>query len=293
MKPPRLEYVRPETLDEAIATKARYDGDASVLAGGQSLVPMLNFRLARPQALVDLSGVDGLAGIAVADGHVRVGAMTRQRALERHADAMAACPVLGDALEHVAHPVIRNRGTVGGTIAHADAAAELPTALTAVDGSVRVCGTGGERIIPVGELFEFHLTTSLDVDEVIVEVRFPAVPRTAGTAFVEVARRHGDYALAGVCAIVDVDGGAIRSARIACSGIAPTPVRARDAEALLAGQAPEPDVLEAAGAAAAGLVDAVDEEQASVAYRQRLVRTLIARAVAQAFARATTTPQEA
>jgi carbon-monoxide dehydrogenase medium subunit len=292
VKPPRLQYLRPGTLQEAIEAKAGYDGDASILAGGQSLVPMLNFRLARPSALIDLGGVPGLDTIAVEGGQVRAGAMVRQRDLERHAGAIAACRSIADGLDHVAHPVIRNRGTIGGTIAHADAAAEMPTVLTAVDGSVVVRGTGGERTIPAAELFEFHLTTSLEFDEVLAEVRFPVLPATTGTAFVEVARRHGDYALAGVCAVVDVDGGVIRSARLACSGIAPTPIRATDAESLLAGQQPTPEVLAAAGEAAAGYVDAVDEEQASVAYRQQLVRTLIARAVTRACEQ-TATPQEA
>lgn len=150
MKPARFLYHRPEAIEEAVEVKARYDGEASALAGGQSLVPMLNFRLARPEALVDLNGVDGLAGIEVGNGSVRVGAMTRQRDLERHREAIAACPLAGQALANLAHQVVRNRGTVGGSLAHADAAAELPAVLRALDGRVRVLGTGGERWIEIG-----------------------------------------------------------------------------------------------------------------------------------------------
>lgn len=287
MKPGRFELHRPASVEEAVALKARYDGDASVLAGGQSLIPMLNFRLARPRALVDLNGIDGLSGIAVGDGAVRVRAMTRQRDLERHDAAMSACPVLPRALSHVAHQVIRNRGTVGGSIAHADAAAELPAALLAVDGRVRVQGLGGERTIAAGDLLEFHLSTSLTPDEVLVEAEYPALPPRTGAACEEFARRHGDYALAGVCAALTLDGdGRVERARLAYLGVAPTAVRAPEAEALLTGEPAEPEVFAAAARAARDVVDAVDEEQASVAYRKRLVEVLTRRALESARSRA-------
>jgi carbon-monoxide dehydrogenase medium subunit len=219
--------------------------------------------------------------------------MARQAALERRSDAMTACPVLGQALQHVAHPVIRSRGTVGGTIAHADASAEMPTVLTTLDGRVTVHGTAGSRTIAASDLFEFHLTTSLAPDEVLTEVEFPALPARSGSAFHEYARRHGDYAIAGICAVVTLDeAGALADVRIGCSGIAPTPVRAREAEAALRGAVPEPAAFEQAGELASACVDAVDEEQASVAYRRRLVRTLTARALADAAERARATTQE-
>jgi carbon-monoxide dehydrogenase medium subunit len=220
--------------------------------------------------------------------------MTRQAALERRADAMAACPVLGQALHHVAHPVIRSRGTVGGTIAHADASAEMPTVLLTLDGRVTVHGTGGTRTIDAADLFEFHLTTSLTADVVLTEVEFPVLPARSGSAFHEYARRHGDYALAGVCAVVTLDdGGCISDVRLGCSGIAPTPVRAREAEAALRGAAPGAAAFAEAGELAAACVDAVDEEQASVAYRRKLVRTLTTRALTEAVERAQATDEEA
>jgi xanthine dehydrogenase iron-sulfur cluster and FAD-binding subunit A len=219
VKPAPFELIRPETVEDAVAFKSGYGADASVLAGGQSLVPMLNFRLARPAALVDLGPVPGLDGIRLEDGLIHVGAMVRQTALEQSEVAVAACPVLSQALHHVAHPVIRNRGTVGGTIAHADASAELPTVLVALHGSVAAAGPQGSRTVSARELFDFHLTTSLEPDEILTEVRFPVLARGAGSAFVEVARRHGDYALAGVCAIVELDDDSrIAAARLAYCG---------------------------------------------------------------------------
>jgi carbon-monoxide dehydrogenase medium subunit len=285
MKPPQFDYVAPETVAEAVHLKALYEGEAAVLAGGQSLVPMLNFRLARPAALIDLRRIRGLDAIRVDGSNVRVGAMTRQRDLERHKAAAAACPVVERALQHVAHPVIRNRGTVGGSVAHADAAAELPVTLIALDGSVRVAGTTGERTIPADELFEFHLTTSLKPDELIVEVTFPSPAPNAGSSFLEVSRRHGDYAIVGVCAVIRMaEDETIDEARLAYAGIAQTPVRATAAEHLLAGSRLDDAALAAAADAAASCVDAIDEEQATVAYRRQLVRALTRRTLQTASA---------
>jgi aerobic carbon-monoxide dehydrogenase medium subunit len=284
MKPARFEFHRARSVEEAVALRARYEGEASLLAGGQSLVPMLNFRLARPRALVDLNGIEDLSGITMRDGAVHVRAMTRQRDLERHAEAMIACSILSGALDHVAHQVVRNRGTVGGSIAHADAAAELPAALLAVDGRVRVQGPAGERTIEAEDLLEFHMSTSLAPDEVLVEVEFPTLPPRTGAACKEVARRHGDYALAGVCAALTLDdGGRVERARLAYLGVAPTAVRAPEAERMLAGAAAEPEAFAAAGRAAREVVDAIDEEQASVAYRRRLVEILTRRALDEAY----------
>ncbi len=286
MKPPKLEYVPAESVEQAASVKASYEGDASILAGGQSLIPMLNFRLATPSALIDLGRVPGLSSVRVEDGLVRVGAMTRHRELERDEQAAAACPLLAQALAHVAHPAIRNRGTLGGTMAHADSAAEMPAVLLALDGHVRVCGIAGGRTISAQELFVFHMTTSLELDEVLVEVAFPALSATAGTSFQEISRRHGDYALAGVCAVAELDaGGALADVRLACIGIGSTPLRASAAEHLLRGASPTEDAFAAAAEAAAACVDAVDEEQATVSYRRRLVQVLTVRALREACAR--------
>jgi aerobic carbon-monoxide dehydrogenase medium subunit len=293
VKPSRFDYHRPATVAEAAELKASYEGEASALAGGQSLVPMLNFRLARPRAIIDLNAIDGLAGIHVDDRSVRVRAMTRQRDLEQHVAAIRACPLLGGALAHVAHQVVRNRGTVGGSIAHADAAAELPAALRALDGRVHVQGTGGERWIEAGDLYEFHLSTSLEADEILVEAEFPRLPPGTGTAVMEVTRRHGDYALAGVCAVLTLgDAGRVADARLAYLGVAPTTVRAHEAERALVGEGASDEAIDAAAKSARDVVDAIDEEQASVAYRRRLVEVLTARALRHARRQSTETQEE-
>jgi aerobic carbon-monoxide dehydrogenase medium subunit len=293
VKPSRFDYHRPATVAEAAELMAGYEGDASALAGGQSLVPMLNFRLARPRAIVDLNAVDGLSGIHVDDGSVRVRAMTRQRDLEQHVEAVRACPLLGGALANVAHQVVRNRGTVGGSIAHGDAAAELPAALRALDGRVRVQGTGGDRWIEAGDLYEFHLSTSLEPDEILVEAEFPRLPPRTGTAVMEVTRRHGDYALAGVCAVLTLDeAGSVADARLGYLGVAPTTVRAHEAERALVGEIASDEAIDAAAKSARDVVDAIDEEQASVAYRRRLVEVLTARALRHARRRSTEAGEE-
>lgn len=288
MKPPRFRYHRPTCLSEAIDLKAGYGGDALFLAGGQSLVPMLNFRLARPTAIIDLGGVAGLSDLQVTRDVIRVGAMTRQRALERDPDVAARCPLVVSAVQHVAHPAIRNRGTIGGTVAHADPAAEVPAALLALDGRVRAQGPNGSRWIDADDFFVFHLTTQLAPDEVVTEVEIP-VPlddqQSTGSCFVEVARRHGDYAIAAIGAVVSLrHDRTIADCRIAAAGIAPRPLRARDSEAALRGMEPEAALFAQAGELAAEQVETAETSQASRAYRMDLVRTLVSRALGNACA---------
>jgi aerobic carbon-monoxide dehydrogenase medium subunit len=232
--------------------------------------------------------LDELAYVREQDGGIAVGAMARQRDLERHEAAQRLNPLIGAALEHVAHAVVRNRGTVVGSIAHADASAELPTLFTALDGRARAMGPGGERTLTGEELFVFHLTNALEPDELLTEVWFPALPAATGYAFEESARRHGDYALAGVCATLTLDpAGAIAEARLACCGVATRPARARDAEQLLAGRPPDDEAFEAAGDAARGVVDVADDLAASQDLRRHLVHRLTVRALRTAAARAT------
>lgn len=288
MKPPRFVYERPESVDEAVELRARFAADASVLAGGQSLIPMLNFRLARPEVLIDLGGVRELAYVREDDGGIAVGAMARQRDLERNEAARRLNPLIGETLGQVAHTVVRNRGTVVGSIAHADASAELPTLFTALDGRARATGPDGERTLTGDELFVFHLTNALEPDELLTEVWFPALPARTGYAFEESARRHGDYALAGVCATLTLDSaGAIGEARLACCGVATRPARARDAEQLLAGREPDDGAIEAAGEAVRAVVDVSDDLVASQDLRRHLVHRLTVRALRSAAARAT------
>ena len=287
MKPPRFEYHRPAALGELLELKARWGGEAAVLVGGQSLVPMLNFRLARPAAIVDIGGIESLAHVEFDRRALRVGAMARQRTVERALDGRGDYLLLLEAIRHVAHPIIRNRGTIGGSLAHADPAAELPAALLALDGRVRVASLAGERWIAAADLFVFHLTTSLYEDEVLIEAEFPALDERTEAAVVEVSRRHGDFALAGVCATVTAaaDGRTVAGTRLAYLGIAPTPVRGVAAEQLLAGEEPSGALFRAAGRLAAAEVRATDADQASTAYRRELVAVVTERALAAASGR--------
>src|SRR5512145_3308051 len=215
MKPPRFDYHAPTTVEEALGLLTRYQGDAKVLAGGQSLMPLLNFRLLRPAALVDLNRIAALSYINQVDGQVRLGAMTRQRAVEFSPVVRQRLPLLAEATRWVGHLPIRTRGTIGGSIAHADPSAEYPAVLTALEGEVVARGPKGERTLKATDLFRTYLTTSLDADEILTEVRLPAMPAGAGHAFEEFARRHGDFAIVGIAAMVVLDGRRVVRARLA------------------------------------------------------------------------------
>ena len=286
MKPPLFEYIRPATIEEAVAARAAHDYSA-VLAGGQSLIPTMNFRIANPGALIDISRIEGLSGCRVEGGEIVIGAMARQRDVELDDAVHAANPLIRETLENVAHVPIRCRGTVVGSLAHADAAAEMPALLLAMGGHVVAHGPGGQRTIAADDLFQFHMTTSLEPDEIVTEARVPALPDGAGWAFLEFTRRHGDYAIAGVAAIVEraSDGSCARAALAAC-GIGSRAVQLTDAEATLGGSGLDEAALEAAAEAAKGAVTATDDSHASTAFRQHVLGTVVKRAVAKAASRA-------
>jgi len=285
VKPPRFDYHAPRTIDEAVALLARYGGDAKPLAGGQSLVPLLNFRLARPAALIDLNRIPALAGIREVDGHVAFGAMTRQRAVEFSPVVARTLPLLTEATRWVGHLPIRSRGTIGGSIAHADPSAEYPAVLTALDGIVVARGQKGERELTAAALFETYLTTTLAPDELLTEVRLPVMPAGAGWAFEEFARRHGDFALVGVAAALWREAGRW-TARLATAGVGPVPVRLRDAEAIIARDGVGEEAVAAAAARAAELVQPDGDLHASADYRRNLTRVLTGRALRKAVGRA-------
>jgi CO/xanthine dehydrogenase FAD-binding subunit len=281
LKPSPFDYLAPASVEDAIAMRASYE-DSVILAGGQSLIPALNFRLAQTDAVIDIGRIPGLDKLDLVDGVIRVGAMVRARQLELSEEAYAANPLLREALHNVAHVPIRNRGTVCGSLAHADAAAEMPTVLVALGGTVTVQGPGGERDIAAEDLFLFHMTTSLAPDELMTAARFPVLPQGAGYAFEELTRRHGDYAVAGICAVVTLDSaGNCDSARLAACGIAEKPVRLFEVEAGLVGT----DLGAEAVAAAARAVEAAvsnEDDGAGGKYRRQVARTLVGRAVAKA-----------
>jgi aerobic carbon-monoxide dehydrogenase medium subunit len=286
MKPPRFEYHAPATVEHAVATLARYGGEAKVLAGGQSLMPLLNFRLTRPAALVDLNRIPALAYIEETDGQVRLGAMTRQRALEFSPVVRRRLPLLAEATRWVGHLPIRTRGTIGGSLAHADPAAEYPAVLTALEGQVVVRGPGGERVLTPDALFQTYLTTSLTPEEILTEVRLPAMPAGAGWAFEEFSRRHGDFAIVGIAALVVMDGRRCVRARLATAGAGPVPIRLRPAEHVLESAGLGDEAIAAAAAKASELVEPDSDIHASADYRRHLTGVLTARAVTRARARA-------
>jgi carbon-monoxide dehydrogenase medium subunit len=265
-----FDYARPTELDSALELLHR--PGAKALAGGQSLLAMMAMRLARPRLLVDLGAVDGLAGIASRNGTMAVGAMTPQRDLEQDADAAAALPLVAAALPHVGHREIRNRGTIGGSIAHADPSAELPLVAAVLRATLVAHGPGGERELPADDFATGPFTTRLADDELLVRIELPRARAGDGYAFDEVARRHGDYALCGVACHVRVEDGRVAGARVGVLGTGPTPV-VRDLDG-----APAADAAEALAAE----LEPADDMHASASYRRRLARVLVARCLERA-----------
>jgi aerobic carbon-monoxide dehydrogenase medium subunit len=287
MKPPRFEYAAPRTLDEAVDLLDQHGEGAKVLAGGQSLIPLLNFRLAHPAMLVDINRLADLAYVRPNDGGVAIGALTRQHAVERSGEVAARVPVLAEACHLIGHLPIRHRGTIGGNLAHADPASELPAVMVALEAEIRLASRRGARGVPAGEFFTGALTTALQTGELLTEVRVPGLPPRTGGAFVEMARRAGDYALVGVAAIVTLDGaGRCQRARLALCGVGPTPVRARAAEEALTGHAPAGAVLDEAARRAADATSPSGDLHGSAAFRRQLARHFTREAIQMAARRA-------
>lgn len=287
MKPPRFAYHDPRSVEEAVELLARYGGEAKILAGGQSLIPLLNFRLARPAALVDINRIPGFDALAVAGDRLEVGALVRHRQVERSEVVRRHCPLLAEAMGWVGHPAIRQRGTLCGSLAHADPAAELPAVWVTLDGTLRVRGPAGQREVPAAEFFLTYFTTTLDPAELVVGATLPVLPPEAGWAFVEVARRHGDFALAAVAAVVERDAdGRIARARLGLAGVGPVPLRASRAEAFLVGREPGEEAWREAAALVEDEVEPESDLHASAAYRRQLAGVLVRRALEQAARRA-------
>ncbi len=288
MKPAPFDYFAPTTLDEVLALLAEHGYGAGLLAGGQSLVPAMNFRLARPSALIDLNRVPALAYVASDDdGGLRLGAMTRQRTLESSPLVARRAPLLHETMPFIAHPPIRNRGTVGGSIAHADPAAELPAVMLALDARFRLLSRRGERSVAARDFFVGMFSTAREPDELLAEIALPPMPPRSGCAFREVARRHGDYALVGAAALVTLgEDRRCRTARLALLSVGDGPVEAHAAARVLAGQAPTPEAVRAAAEATADALDPPADIHASAAYRRHLARVLAQDVLARACERA-------
>lgn len=285
MKPPSFEYVAPRTLDEALEALATSNGEAKILAGGQSLIPLLNFRLARPRLLVDLNRIPELGYIDDRDGGLAIGAMTRDAAVEREPLVRERMPLLDEAIRWVGHAAIRARGTVGGNLAHADPAAELPAVAVCLGAELTIAGPRGRRTLAAEDFFQGYLTTALQPDEILVDVWLPAVAPSTGQAWLEFARRHGDFALVGVAVSLTLDRGEVSNACIVLTGVGGKPVRARAAETVLVGGQIE-DRMTPAADAVRGAIDPDADIHASKEYRTHLAGVLTQRAIHTALERA-------
>lgn len=286
MKPAPFDYAAPETLAEALALLHQHGADGKVLAGGQSLIPVMNFRLAQPSFLLDVNRLPDLAYVRQHDGRLQIGALTRHTQLEHHPLIAQHAPLVHEAMPHVAHPQIRNRGTVGGSIAHADPAAELPVLAVALDGRFLLQSQRGQRWVAARDFFTGLFETALAEDELLTAIELPVARPRTGYAFVELARRHGDYALAGVAVSVELDDHAIcRAAQLVYLNAGPTPMPAPHAAELLIGQTITPASTAAAAAAAQQEIDPVGDIHASADYKRHLAAVLTQRALQTAVER--------
>jgi CO/xanthine dehydrogenase FAD-binding subunit len=288
MKPAPFKYVAASSLDHALSLKSEHGDEARFLAGGQSLIPTMNFRLARPSVLIDINGLKDLAGVDQSDERdIRVGALTRYRDLERNGDFLKSCPLFADALPHIAHPQIRNRGTIGGNLSHADPASELPALAVAMQARMRIKSSSGEREVPASEFFMGLLTTDIGSDEMLVEIAYPAPKPRTGTCFQEVARRRGDFALAGVAAMVTLDEERrCIDVRLALCGVGETPVDASAAAAHLIGTDCNDATIGAAAAEVQDMIDPSGNVHATPDYQRHIAGVLARRTLTTALQRA-------
>jgi len=286
LKPPNFDYVAPATVAEVLEHLREHGSDTRLLAGGQSLVPLLNFRLSRPAIIIDLNRVAELAYIREQNGHLAIGAMTRQRAIENADSVERQSPLLHEATKHIGHLPIRSRGTIGGSLANADPAAEDPAVITALGGVMVLNSHRGERRVRSVDFFRGLLTTAIEPDELLCEVEIPAARAGSGWAFEEISRRHGDFALAGTAALVALENGRVVEARLAACGVGPGPVRLAHAEEAIINNEISDDAIEAAAAAAALEVSPSTDVHASASYRRKLTSAMTKRALYRALARA-------
>ena len=285
MKPAKFDYYDPRSLDEALALLDRHPDDAKVLAGGQSLMPLLNMRLARPNIVVDINRIKELNYVRATDGGIAIGALARQRALQTEKLIADRVPILQEAAYYIAHPQIRSRGTICGSIAHADPAAELPALALALDAEMTLTSVKAARTVGAEAFFQSFFTTALEVNEILTEVRFPAPPKDSAWSVLEISRRHGDFAIAGIVAglALDQDRQHITDARLVYFGVGPTPMRVEAAEKVLVGQVSEEAAFAAAGEIAGRGIDPSNDIHASAEYRRAVAATLTRRALSAAL----------
>jgi carbon-monoxide dehydrogenase medium subunit len=289
MKPPPFKYQAPDTLEEALAQLSEHGSDAKILAGGQSLIPSMNFRMVQPAMLIDINRVAGLDTIRPTDqGGLSIGALTRQNKVERDPLVAQHAPLLFETIPHIAHPQIRNRGTVGGSLAHADPASELPVYAIAREVRLHLRSTTADRWIDAQDFFQGMFTTALTADEMLVEIEIPRMPVGAGWSFQEIARRRGDYAMMGLAVYLELAGdGTCRAARLVYLNAGDGPQRAREAESMLVGAKPAAELFEsAASKAAESEIDPFGSIHATIEFQRHLARVLTLRALEIASTRA-------
>jgi len=284
--PGAFDYHSPSTVDEAIALLGEHGDNAKILAGGQSLIPAMRFRLAIPETLIDINRIEGLAYIREENDYLAIGGMTREVALEESDVVQSKYPLLADTAVVIADPLVRNLATVGGNLAHADPANDHPATMLAYNATIVARGPGGERTIPVDEFFTGLFENSLAADEILTEIRVPAPAAGSGGAYIKVERKVGDYAVSAVAVQLSMDGDTCTAARVGLTNVSPVPLRSPGAEAALVGQALTDDAIEASGAAAASECDPSPDLRGSVDYKRDLTRVLTKRAIRKAAERA-------
>lgn len=282
MKPAPFRPFAPTTVDECVELLSNHGDDAKLLAGGQSLVPLMNLRLAAPEVLIDLGRVEELRRVSEDDSHLVIGAMVRHSEVASSAAVRAGCPLLAEAASHIGYPAIRNRGTMGGSLAHADPASELPCVALTLDAELVLAGPRGRRTVPAADFFISHFTTKLEPDELLLEARYPLQRIGRGWSFLEFSRKTGDFAVAAVTVELPLDSGD-GPARVGVAGVGERPWRATDAEALLAGGRPDADTVREAGRRAGQQALVAAEGHPDVGYRAHVVQTLVTRAVSRAL----------
>lgn len=289
MKPAPFDYYRVQTLDEAVELLSEYGDDSKIISGGQSLIPMLNFRLARPKVLIDISNIKNRNKIESDVKGIRVAGTTLQRYIEKSKVIQEELPILHEAIQHIGHIQIRNSGTIGGSIVHADPASELPAVSLVLDAEFEIKSKSDEYTVAAEDFFITYMTTSIQPDEIFSSVYFKKPPKNSGWGFHEIARREGDFAIAGSAAVIGLDEkGKCNHARIALFGVAPTPVRAREAEDLLIGHSYSEDRLQKAAEAVKQVVDPESDVHATKEYRTDVAGVLALRSIKDAYRRATT-----
>ena len=284
MKPISFAYLTPKTVKETIGLLEQYGDEIKVLAGGQSLVPMLNFRVARPKYLVDINGIRELEYIREEKGEIVIGALTREWAVEKSPLVREKCPILPKAISYIGHLPIRTRGTFGGSLVHADPSAELPIMACVLDAKMKMVGPAGERVLSAGDFFVTYLTSALEATEILVEVRIPVFAAHTGWSFMELSRRHGDFAIVAVASLLTMGEKSVcQKAKIALGGVAPTPIRAKAAEDLLTGKPITEALMTEAGVQAAEATEPESDYHASAEYRKDMARVYTVRSLKKAW----------